>query len=202
MNYSIPDGRKRRGLANRQSIIAAALNIFQEKAYADITMREISKKAGVGYGTLYTHFNGKDDILMYLIDEFSSEFNRFIYMPHQVLSVDEVERRIAEEIFYLLRLAHKHRRILMVAYQAMGQSDSIKMYWDNIFQQYIDKAAKDYSISISQGLAKTNLSIGVVSKSIVYLIKEFFWDVVLEKEDDLEAVSKDVAALYVRGSYR
>lgn len=202
MDYTISDGRTRRGLANRQSILTAAMKIFQEKAYADITMRDISQEAGVGYGTLYTHFNGKEDILMHLIDEFSNEFNRFLYMPQQVQSVQEVEQRIAEEIIYLLKLAQKHQAILIVAYQAMGKSDSIQVYWYNIFQKYIDKAVKDYSDSFKKGITKASLNPGVVAKSIVYLIKDFFWDVVLEREDDLETISKDLAALYVNGAYR
>lgn len=196
------DGRRKRGLANKQAIVEAARVIFQESKYRNITMRQINKRAGVGYGTLYSHFNGKDDILKYLITEITADFDKVLYLPYEPLSVAEAEKRIAEDIRYLLRLAKKHKLILRVAHEAMGQSENIKQFWDSIFNKYINKAMEDYYYSFKKGLTKTNLSLNVVSKAIVYLMSDFFWDVVLDKEEDIETTSKDLATLFLHGSYR
>ena len=200
--HTITDGRKRRSFASRKAILKAAREIFLEKGYSNNTMMEISVRAAVGYGTLYTHFSGKDDILNHLINEISEDFRRLVNLPYNPESVRDVELRISQEIAYLLKLAQKHRPILRVTYQAMGLSQSVRNYWEKIFQQHIDKAVHDYSYSFSKGLTKTGLDPAIVAKSCVFMIKEFFWAVVLEKEDDIENIGKNVASLFLHGAYR
>jgi AcrR family transcriptional regulator len=202
LKNSDTDGRTRRGTANRQAILNAAKKIFLEKGFDDNTMLEISQIAGVGYGTLYTHFNGKDDILKHLIDEIASDFSRLVNIPYRPESAKEVEIRIAKEIKYLLKLAQKHKAILKVAYQAMGQSQVIKEHWNLIFESHISKAIDDYSYSFKKGLTKTGLTPRIVAKANVFIIKEFFWDVVHEKETDIDKISKEVAYLFLHGAYR
>ena len=202
MKHSVPDGRTRRAIANRESILEAANEIFLTKGYFDNTMMDISQKAGVGYGTLYTHFNGKEDILKHLIDEVASDFDQIVSVPYHPKSANEVEQRISQELEYLLNLAVKHRPILKVSYQAMGISQDIKDHWNQIFKKHIHKAMHDYSYSFSKGLTKAELDPKIVAKSIVFLAKEFFWDVVLEKENSIENVSKNIAALFIFGAYR
>lgn len=189
-------------MANRQAILKAAREIFLENGFDDNTMLEISQRAGVGYGTLYTHFKGKDDILRHLIDEIATDFGRLVNIPYRPESAKEVEERIAQEINYLLNLALKHRAILKVSYQAMGQSQVIKDHWNSIFDRHVNKAIEDYSYSFEKGLTKTGLTPHIVAKSCVFMIKEFFWEVVLEKEDDIDKISKEVAYLFLHGAYR
>lgn len=200
--HTITDGRKRRSFASRSAILKAAREIFLEKGYNNNSMLDISVKAGVGYGTLYTHFTGKDDILNHLINEISEDFGRLVNLPYNPESTKDVELRISQEIAYLLKLAKKHRSILRVTYQAMGLSESVREHWDHIFQQYIDKAISDYAYSFSRGLTKTGLDPSIVAKSCVFMIKEFFWAVVLEREYDIDNISKNVAALFLYGAYR
>ena len=202
MKYPVTDGRTRRGIANREAILRAAREIFLENGFDDNTMLEISQRAGVGYGTLYTHFKGKDDILRCLIDEIASDFDHLVNIPYRPENAKEVEERIAQEITYLLNLALKHRDILKVAYQAMGQSQVIKDHWDLIFERYINKSIEDYSYSFEKGLTKTGLTPHIVAKVCVFIIKEFFWDVVLEKEFDIDKIGKEVSYIFLHGAYR
>ncbi len=202
MGQKIADGRTKRRMANRQAILKAAKEVFLNKGYANNTMMEISQKAEVGYGTLYTHFKGKEDMLKHLIAEVVSDFNKIIYLPYEPETIEDVEARQAREARHLLQLAMDNRCILSIAYEAMGQSEMIKKYLEDLFRQYINKAIEDLSYSSKKGLTKPDLNKELVAKSIVYLTKEFFWDVVLENESDLEALSKNITVIYLYGAYR
>ncbi len=202
MKQKITDGRKRRSHASQQSILAAAKEIFLEHGYNNNSMMDISRQAGVGYGTLYTHFSGKDDILNHLIDEIADDFSKIVNIPYTPQSSQDVETRISQEIIYLLQLAKKHRDLLKVTYEATGQSDVVREHWNGIFQKHIDKSIDDYSYSIEKGLAKSGFEKRIVAQSIVYMVKEFFWAVVLGKEDDIETISKNVTSLFLYGVYR
>lgn len=196
-----PDGRRRRSIRSKKLILEAARVIFAEKSYSEITMRDLSKLAEVGYGTLYTHYKGKDDILIQLIGEINDDFSKLIHRTYDPKSVDDVERSIQKQLSCLLKLARKHKPLLKVAYEALGESKKIQFYWEQVFQNYTDKAMADYNHSVSIGLARPDLDKRIVAKTIVSLMKEFFWSVVLEKETNINVISKNVTAIFLTGAY-
>ena len=52
----------------RGRLLDAAVTVFTEKAFADTTMEDIARAAGVTRVTVYAHFHGKGDIIQALAD--------------------------------------------------------------------------------------------------------------------------------------
>jgi TetR/AcrR family transcriptional regulator len=61
--------REREKLAQRQEMLAAALELFSEKGYRNVSMHEIAEKAEFAIGTLYKFFNSKEDLYNALLLE-------------------------------------------------------------------------------------------------------------------------------------
>ena len=55
--------------ARRAQIIEAAINCFLEKGYTNTSMSDIIKASGLSSGSIYSHFSGKEDILITAINE-------------------------------------------------------------------------------------------------------------------------------------
>jgi TetR/AcrR family transcriptional regulator, fatty acid metabolism regulator protein len=53
----------------REMIVDAAIKVFAEKGYHSSRTLDISKEAGVAYGSLYQYFKSKDDILLYMFQK-------------------------------------------------------------------------------------------------------------------------------------
>jgi len=53
----------------RERLQKAALDIFSEKSIDAATVEEITEKADVGKGTLYQHFEDKEEIVITLVEE-------------------------------------------------------------------------------------------------------------------------------------
>jgi len=53
----------------RKRLKKAALNVFSEKSVDAATIREITEKADLGKGTLYQHFEDKEEIVITLVAE-------------------------------------------------------------------------------------------------------------------------------------
>jgi TetR/AcrR family transcriptional regulator len=66
--------RAREKLAQRQEMLAAALELFSEKGYHNVSMHEIAEKAEFAIGTLYKFFSNKEDLYKALILEQSYKF--------------------------------------------------------------------------------------------------------------------------------
>ncbi len=66
--------REREKLAQRREMLAAALELFSKKGYANVSMQEIAEKSEFAMGTLYKFFKSKEDLYGALIME---QFNTF-----------------------------------------------------------------------------------------------------------------------------
>jgi len=67
--------REREKLAQRREMLAAALELFSEKGYHNVSMQQIAEKAEFAIGTLYKFFNSKEDLYQALILEKHLKFH-------------------------------------------------------------------------------------------------------------------------------
>ena len=83
--------REREKLRQRKEILAAALRLFSEKGYHNVSMQEIAETAEFAIGTLYKFFQSKEDLYKALVmeqcDRFEAAFLAAIEGPG-----DEIER--------------------------------------------------------------------------------------------------------------
>ena len=52
---------------SKESIVHAAMELFREKGYSGVTVRDICASSGVPSSSFYTVFSGKDDILVHVL---------------------------------------------------------------------------------------------------------------------------------------
>ncbi len=52
----------------RGRVVAAAIEAFQTRSYAEVTVSDVAEAAGVAKGTLYRHFASKEDLLTAAIE--------------------------------------------------------------------------------------------------------------------------------------
>lgn len=83
--------RERERLRQRQEMLAAALALFSEKGYHNVSMQEIAKRAEFAIGTLYKFFQNKEDLYRALILEQSQKFHNALMQAIQEPE-DEVEK--------------------------------------------------------------------------------------------------------------
>jgi len=66
---SVKNRSQKRAKRTRKKLKDAALNVFIEKSVDSATVEEITEKADLGKGTLYQHFEDKEDIVITLVEE-------------------------------------------------------------------------------------------------------------------------------------
>ncbi len=67
--------REREKAWQRQEMLEAALSLFSEKGYHNVTMHEIAGKAEFALGTLYKLFKNKEDLYKVLMLELANRFH-------------------------------------------------------------------------------------------------------------------------------
>ncbi len=65
-----PENRaQKRASRTKKKLKEAALDVFSEKSFDAATVEEITEKADLGKGTLYQHFEDKEQIVITLVEE-------------------------------------------------------------------------------------------------------------------------------------
>jgi len=83
--------REREKLRQRQEMLAAALELFSEKGYHNVSMHEIAKKAEFATGTLYKFFRNKEDLYKALVLERADRFHEGLMKAIEEAE-DEIEK--------------------------------------------------------------------------------------------------------------
>ena len=65
----MPRKTKEESIKTRSLLLEAALDVFPEKSFSEVTLSEIAERVGMTKGALYWHFKNKSDLLSKLIGE-------------------------------------------------------------------------------------------------------------------------------------
>ena len=202
MDKSAPKRPRRylRSRITRKIILDTALDVFLTAGYAKTTIAKISEQAKVGYGTVYSHFKGKDDILNKVVDSVLDEFYKLLAVPFAPATLEEARRAYFELVLTSLRLAEQHRPIMKVYQEALGQSSSISEHWQNIIDQFIKSSAKSFAYAQEKNLSG-RFDIQTVAKAYILLVDRFIWEVVNEQESDLEHITNTIITMLFTGFF-
>lgn len=61
--------REERKLATRRTIVAAALQLLADRSFSALSLREVTREAGIAPAAFYRHFDSMDALGLVLIDE-------------------------------------------------------------------------------------------------------------------------------------
>jgi AcrR family transcriptional regulator len=190
-----------RSRITRKLILDTALDVFLAEGYAKTTIAKISQQAKVGYGTVYSHFKGKDDILNKVVDNVLSEFYNLLEVPFAPTTLKEAREAYYELVLTSFRLSEQHRPIMKVYQEALGQSDSIEAHWKNIIDQFIKSSAHSFTYAQGKKLA-AKFDIQVVAKAYILLVDCFIWEVVNENENNREHIANTIIDMLFHGFFK
>jgi AcrR family transcriptional regulator len=57
----------------RQALLAAGGELFSSRGYRDVSIEEIARGAGVGTGSFYTYFSGKEEFFEEILDQIEQQ---------------------------------------------------------------------------------------------------------------------------------
>ena len=70
--------REREKLKHRQEILDAALHLFSEYGFHNVSMQQVADRSEFSIGTLYNFFDNKEHLYSTLLDELSEKFHHAV----------------------------------------------------------------------------------------------------------------------------
>lgn len=147
----------------RKELLQGCLELFAERGYGSITMRQIATGLGVSTGTLYHYFPSKEQIFMQLVDELcAQDMSSFFAQAPKVESIEDRLRTVMD--FVLKNAQHHHQQLLLwvdfFQQTQEGSEESIRFLrqvWDrtrNTLMDYVNisETTADFVMVFVDGL--------------------------------------------------
>ena len=154
--------KERERLTRRDEIFAAALRLFSEKGYHNVSMHEIAEKAEFAIGTLYKFFDNKEALYKALVMDQASKFHDALNSAIEDICGDEVQRirkyvKAKGEVFM-----ENTAMIRLYFAETRGASFNIKAGLDTeirqMYEEFLHKLASVFESGIKKRLFKKILN--------------------------------------------
>ncbi|MFD1863173.1 TetR/AcrR family transcriptional regulator [Planococcus chinensis] len=199
------DSMTERGGRTREKILGAAREVFSESGYKDTTVSLIASRAKIGYGTVYAHFPaGKDEVLLEIMEDIMGDFYEIATAEYTPASKEEAFRFTLANTKSFLGLASLHRDWLALFYEAFGQSEMVRVRWDEITERFIARIAKNVDIVKAKGLSRNpHYDSLVIAGSLYYPAEKYVWKIALGKNaQSAEEIAHNIVELYTYGLFK
>jgi AcrR family transcriptional regulator len=201
-NEEVVDKRHLRSMMTRQKLLESAKEVFLEEGFQKATISQMIKKAKIGYGTAYVYFEGKEDLLIVLMENVMEQFYEIAETSFFPKSKDEAEHIIKNQALSFLRMAEAERKLMQVFEQAIGVSSSISNRWKIIREKFIYRISKDIAYAQQNGLARAELNHELVARGWFFTNEMYLWEIVRDDHQcSVEEVAETITSVYVAGLY-
>ncbi|OIN66756.1 TetR family transcriptional regulator [Exiguobacterium sp. KRL4] len=196
------DKRHLRTMRTREKLLVAAREVFLENDFQTTTISQIIKRAGVGYGTAYVHFEGKDELLIVLMEDVMDRFHQVAEQPFEPGTAEEAREQIEQQATAFLQLAEREREMLRIVEQAIGVSYAIRTKWKQIRERFIERISRDIRYAQAAGLARPDLNPTLVARGWFFANEMYLFEVVREETTaSIDEIAKTLTAVYTTGLY-
>jgi AcrR family transcriptional regulator len=164
----------------RDAILDAALRSLLEKGYTKTTMTDVAREAGIGRGTVYWHFESKDDLFFSLLErEFAALEGDAAPVLEQGMTPADMVASFVRAFFEVYSEAPNLLRAFLSvftgAHEAMRQR--LLAFFAATYGRYNRLFADLLEAGKSDGSVRTDLDSDVVAASIVVLLDALYLQV-------------------------
>lgn len=187
------DSKKKERLmrgSGRDLLLDAATSLFLEKGFEATSPQAIYSKSGVGQGSFYHHFSGKDalayEVLSNLAKLESSKLN------HIMKSIDSPVERLNEYLKFT-RKGTEGCKFGRFVYESSVQKDELSQPIRKYFDDLVEFLTSNIEQAQVESLIKSDESPELIAKSIISYIQGGY--VLSRVYDDDEFLMKNVIIL-------
>ncbi|MDC7217404.1 MAG: TetR/AcrR family transcriptional regulator [Spirochaetales bacterium] len=110
-------------MKTKDIILATAKEMISEVGFHKATTANLAKMANISEGTIYRHFESKEDILLHILDALEENFSYYIEAVRQKLDRDECSiEEIMNEYFSFVEDNEIDMKIMLSTYGLLDSS--------------------------------------------------------------------------------
>ena len=157
----------------RRRLRTAALELFVEQGVVETTTRDLAKRAGIAEGTIYRHFESKDELVRDLFRDhyvrFGAELNRI-----QAETAGGIDAQLRAMVDFMCRLYDEdptlYRFLLLVQHAALPNIRTAPTSPAVIFRNLVSRAIEQGEIPEQNPNLAASMLLGAIIQPALSLI--------------------------------
>ena len=133
----------------KRKIFETSLKLFSEKGYDATSIEEITATVGVAKGTLYYHFNSKEEIFNFLVEEGMKLLINSIEI--KIAKCDNVLDKIKAVSLIQLKAVAKYENLLTIVLSQVWGNENRNLFCKNKVMEYVDVVQKIVQEGVDNG---------------------------------------------------
>ena len=189
----------------RNEIVDAAMELFAEKGFHEVTMDTIAERVGLSKGTLYLYFKNKEALFFSIIrDKTDILFNT---LTQAVNSEQEYKYKLEKFITNYLSFFDDYRYYFKIIH-----SEKSRVGWEskNKFRNHAFESYRRFENMILQFVKEgidcgylRNIEPEVAMKALRGILSSFTLNVIISSEDDnLKSKAPEVLDVFLNGAIK
>lgn len=178
---------------NKENMLAVALDLFSQKGYSAVSVRDICGALNLKESALYYHFKNKQDVLdalyqqiLDLIEGMRSRFDQAFAIATDV-SIDEMKMVAAGFLTSYLCSPLVSKFIAMLSIERLTDRKAYDVYNRLMYDMPLEQCTKVFTQMVERGFVKPEQS-GHYARIYYAIIFNAYNEHVFGKADDTEAV--------------
>ena len=198
-------GWKTKGkVLRQQEIVDAALYLFSQNGFHGTTMAQIARRAGVGVGTLYQHFQGKEDLYLSLLEERCHEL--LDILRKEVSGgggIREVLDRLLEADAEFVERHRSFFKLYMSEQLATLEAvrEKLGVRADHLYEEFFQffQGVMEHGIRTGDLI---ELPASHLARAFMGLLNSFFFDWLKGSIEDLKSTKETIITLFLEGAQK
>lgn len=124
----------RRVVRSRRLLKEALLDLLNEKTYEEITIRDITDRADIGYATFFRHYDGKDELML---EVFTDIVEQLESLPDR-----HAGRYFEQEGYLLFEHVSENRALYSSILDSPTFSRKLREHTKNMIQAHLEEHAQ------------------------------------------------------------
>ena len=148
-----------------QAILATAERLLEERAFADVSVDDLAKGAGLSRPTFYFYFKSKEAVLLSLLEPLIARGDAEFEGAAQRLPTDP-RRMWRHGINAFFSAFGSHRAVARAATEALATSSELRAMWSGYMQKWIDQTAIMITAERARGAAPETIPAADLATSL------------------------------------
>lgn len=175
------------------AILATAERLLEDKPFADISVDDLAKGAGLSRPTFYFYFPSKEAVLLALIEPLIQKADTGFDGVRETLPTDP-RRAFRQGISTFFTAFGSHAVVARAGTEAMATSPDVRAVWSAFMQKWIKQTAALILAERARGAAPDNIPAHDLATSL-NLMNERAMTATLIAEDGAVAIDRIVDTL-------
>ncbi|MDT0202725.1 TetR/AcrR family transcriptional regulator [Nocardioides sp. AE5] len=175
----------------RQQILAASADVFSRLGYAQTTIGDIAKAAGVTRPTVYAYFSSKDEVFQTLAENVRHEFRRIQDVPADTPPREVIRQTLTN---YLAAYVEHLGMITVIAHQAIVEPQVAEL-WEGIHSDINSRHTRFLDRLVREGNASPSVPTEMLVEATSGIVMRFA-ELIVRRPEQRDHLMEEFVALH------